>query len=83
MAHARYQLPVSQLGCGSTGKDGKARAGHRLIQRDEPLQVVPAAAEVPDLHGRAGTDFPLEVEEVLFDVGRVAIVFDCPEPAVP
>src|SRR5688572_13075659 len=75
MAHAGDQLPVSQLGCGSTGQDVRARARDRLIQRDEPLQVVPPAAEVPDLYGRAGTDFPLEVEEILFDVGCVAVVF--------
>src|SRR5918995_2087240 len=75
MAHAAYQLPVPQLGCGSTSEDRKACARHRLIQRDKPLQVMPPAAKVPDLYGRARTHFALEVEQVLFDEGGAAVVF--------
>src|SRR5688572_201881 len=74
MAHAIHHLPVPQLGRGSTTKNGKARARHRLIQRDEPLQAVPPAAEVPDLHCGTGAYLPLEVEEVLLDEGRTTVV---------
>src|SRR5688572_15971199 len=74
MTNAADHLPVSELGRRSAGKDIRARARHRLVQRDEPLQAMPSAAKVPDLDGGIGGYFPLEVEEVLFDVGRAPVV---------